>query len=82
MTFLDERIERTKEMILVYEDALLALGNNAVQNYSLNTGQTTIYVTRLHLPWLLKTVQELENRMVVLQARKTGCGNVNVIPGW
>jgi len=40
--FLKERIEKTKALIVAYEDALLAIAGGA-QHYRLDTGQSSHY---------------------------------------
>lgn len=78
--FLDARIARTEEMIVAYEDAILALAGGA-QSYTLDTGQTRQTVTRAQLMDLRATLSNLENRRETLKARRFG-GSIHVRPGF
>ncbi len=81
-TFLTERIAATKLMIVAYEDAITALtGENAIESYTIDTGQTRNTVTRSSLKELNTTLDGLYNRLCTLQARQTG-GAVTVRPCW
>lgn len=80
LAFLDERIDRTKTMIIAYEDAITALAGGA-QSYSLDTGQTRQSVTRAQLAELTSTLEQLENRLASLNARRNG-GSIYVRPGF
>lgn len=77
--WLEERIAKTKALIVAYEDALLALAGGA-QQYSLDTGQTRQTVTKANVASLQQIMKELEERLVVLQARLCGSNAVHVIP--
>lgn len=79
-TFIKERIERTKELILVYEEAIAVLSSGA-QSYSLDTGQTRQSVTKAQMSQLKNMLEYLENRLTTLQAR-LGCARVHVKPGF
>lgn len=79
--FLQARIEKTKEQIVAYEDAVTALASGRVQSYSLDTGQTRQTVTRINIQSLNAALDGLYNRLVTLQARLNG-GGVNVRPDW
>lgn len=78
--WLDERIAKTKELIVKYEDAIDALSSGA-QTYSLDTGQTSQSVTKAQLGSLRNMLQELENRLEWLNAKRHG-RTVNVTPGF
>lgn len=80
--FLRERIESTKAQIIIYEDATMALESGSLQSYSLNTGQTTQYVTKFDLARLQKHIDALYNRLAVLEARLTGNGTKIAGPAW
>lgn len=80
--FLRERIESTKAQIVLYEDAVMALDTGAMQSYSLNTGQTTQYVTKFDLARLQKHLDVLYNRLATLEARLTGSGTKIAGPAW
>jgi len=72
-SWLDTRIARTEELIVIYEDALEAIGSGE-QEYLLDTGQTRQRVTRANLQWLKATLEGLENRRERLKARRNGAG--------
>lgn len=80
--FLRERIASTKAQITIYEDATMALESGSMQSYSLNTGQTTQYVTKFDLARLQKHIDALYNRLAVLEARLTGNGTKIAGPAW
>jgi len=79
--WLTDRITATKAQILVYEDAILALGGaNGVKSYTLDTGQTRQTVTKEDMGALNDTLNGLYNRLATLDARLNGTGN-NFIGG-
>jgi hypothetical protein len=79
--WLDARIARTKELIVLVEDALDALSTGAVLSYSLDTGQSRQTVTKQSIGSLRIYLDSLENRLATLTARR--CGTMTrVIPGW
>lgn len=75
------RIATVKALIAKYDDALLALSTGAVQQYSLDTGQTRMMVMKANLTSLRETRNELLNELATLEARVCGAG-VHVIPGF
>lgn len=79
-TWLSERLERTKALIVAYEDALEAISSGA-QNYTLDTGQTRQVVTKAQLGSIQLTLQRLETRLATLQQRLCGAPQY-VRPGW
>ena len=84
--YLTERITVTKNLIDVYEAALLAFGDNeaggGVQSYKLDTGQTVQWVTRADLGQLNRTLTGLYNRLSMFQVRLNGSGVVTVRPAF
>ena len=74
--FMQARITKTQELIVAYEDALLALGTGGVQEYRLNTGQSDQKVTKMDVKDLQNTLDSLYNTLVTLGARCTGNGVV------
>lgn len=78
--WLEARVTATKAMIIAYENAILALAGGS-QSYSLDTGQTRQTVTKADLGSLRLQLNELENRLSVLDARLCGAGT-NVVPGF
>jgi hypothetical protein len=82
-TFLSERIAKTKELIVAYDDAILALLSGNHQKYMLNTGQSEQQVTRLDLDSLQKTKDALYSQLNDLEARLgNGESVITVIPGY
>lgn len=79
-TWLDERIDATKTLIVAYEAAILSLAGGA-QSYTLDTGQTRQTVTRAELGSLRIQLGELENRLATLDARRCGA-TTHIIPGF
>lgn len=77
-----DRIEKTKALIVAWEDAELAISAGGVQSYTLDTGQTRQTVTRADLATIRITIDSLLNRLVTLQARIGRGGVVNVRPAW
>jgi len=82
MPFLEDRIQVTEELIVIYEEAMIALGTHGVQEYWIDTGQTRTKVTKFDLPGLNRTLDTLYNRQATLCARLTGGGRVRVRPSW
>jgi hypothetical protein len=77
----EARITKTKELILAYEEAILALSTGA-QSYTLNTGQTQQTVMKGNLASLRDTLKWLETRLANLQADACGGGATHVTPGF
>jgi hypothetical protein len=78
--FLQTRIDKTKLLIIAYEDAALAL-LGGVESYSLDTSQSKQTVTQIDALKINQMIDSLYNRLVTLQARLNG-GGVTVVPGW
>lgn len=80
--FIQERITATKALIVAYEDAVTALGNQGgVMSYTLDTGQSRQTVTRSELSSLNRMIDSLYNRLATLEARLYG-GTVTARPAW
>lgn len=60
--FYKTRLEVTENMIVAYEDAILALTTSGVMSYSLDTGQTKQTVTKLDITQLNATLDGLYAR--------------------
>ena len=75
------RIEATKEMIVSYEEAIMALTIDGVQSFSLDTGQTKKVVTRADLGSIKLAMSEAYTRLFNLEARLYG-GTVTAVPQW
>lgn len=80
--FIQDRITATKAQIVAYEDATLALAQDGIQSYKLDTGQTIQNVTKLDLKDLNATIDSLYNRCATLEARLNGTGTKIGTPGW
>ena len=80
--FLQARITKTEELIVLYEDAIAALaGAGAIQQYRLDTGQSITTVTRADLDHLQSMLDSLYNRLDVLNAKCFG-GVLHVRGAW
>ena len=82
IAFLQERITKTKALIVAYEDAVTALVTNGVQRYTLDTGQSRQDVTKIDVPKLNTQIDGLYNRLCTLQARLDGSGSGIARPAW
>ena len=79
--WLDARILSMQTLILVYEAAIMAIGNG-VQSYTLETGQSRQVVTRSDLGTLQAFLDGLYNRYAILDARRNGSHVFVDAPGW
>jgi hypothetical protein len=79
--WLEQRIAAKKAAIIAYEEALTAIAGGA-QSYSLDTGQTRQVVTRANLTEIRNVIAQLESDIATLQMRLSGCGRMQVRPGW
>jgi hypothetical protein len=75
-----ERIARTRELIIKYEDAIDAISSGA-QSYSMDTGQTRTVVQKSQLGSLQLTLARLEARLSTYEQR-SGCARMVVRPHW
>jgi hypothetical protein len=83
VAFEQEQLEKIKEMIAAYNDAISAFLTQAdVQTYTLNTGQTTTTVSRTQLASLQATRRSLMNEYAVMCNRLHGDGTHNGAPAW
>lgn len=80
-TYWQERIAKVKALIEKYDDALLAVGAQGIQQYQLDTGQTRMLVTKANLATVRDTRDSLLNELATLEARVYGAGSRGV-PGW
>lgn len=80
--FLQARIDKTKELIVAYEDAALAISSGEISQYTLDTGQSRQVVTKTNLATLSNQIDALYNRLVTLRALQTGNGSTTMVPGW
>lgn len=80
--WLDEKIAATKALIDAWEGASLAFATSNTQTYQLDTGQTRQMVTRAQLGSIDLMIKRLYSQLAVLQARRGGCAQFNLRPGW
>ena len=80
-TFLQARIEKTKELIVAYEDAITSLSSGDTQSFTLDTGQTRQTVTKQNLKTLEDALDGMYNRLATLEARLNGAV-IQVRPVW
>lgn len=78
--FIQSRIDKTKELIIAYEDAVLNLVSGEIQSYTLDTGQSRQTVTKADMTALNSQIDILYNRLSTLCLRLTGSGAVTVVP--
>ena len=81
-TFLQDRIDKIKAIILLYEDAITAVITNGMESYTLDTGQSRQTVTKLDIDKLEEALDKLLNRLDVLQQQLDGNGTSIVRPAW
>ena len=70
--WIDARIARTKTMIVDIENAIDALAVQGMASYRLDTGQTAQTVTKLDLGSLRLELNQMDNRLATLCARRDG----------
>lgn len=70
-TFLQERITKTKALIIAYEDAILAISTGGVESYTLDTGQSRQTVTKQNLKDMNTTLDGLYNRLSTFCLRQS-----------
>jgi len=80
--FILSRIAAKKAQIIIYDDAIAALGTAGVQSYKLDTGQSVQWVTKMDVADLNKVAESLYNQLVTLEARCTGNGVLQGRPGF
>jgi hypothetical protein len=78
--WLEERVTKTKALIVAYEDAMIALAGGA-QSYTLDTGQTRQTVTKADVGSMRLMLDALESRLAWLEMRLCGA-SIRVTPGW
>jgi hypothetical protein len=82
VVFIQEQIAWTKQAIIAYRAAILALGAGAVQSYTLDTGQTKQTVTKQQLPTVKSMLDSLLSDLRYWQNQLGGCSTVYVRPAW
>ena len=81
-TFLQARITKTEDLIVIYEDAVAALVTGQIQQYTIDTGQTRQVVTKATISTLNAAIDGLYNRLATLKARLNGSGTVTIGPAF
>lgn len=76
------RIDRTKALIIAYEDCLLALASNKNKSYSINTGQTTETVSQKDIPSVQSLLETLYSQLDYFDAMLSGTVSTIVVPGF
>ena len=79
-TFLQARIDKTKELIVLYEDTVDSLVTGSMQSYTIDTGQTRQTVTKVDIISLNNQLDVLYNRLATLCARLDGSGTLTAVP--
>ena len=79
--FLQKRIDATEALIEAYEAALLAFTVEGVQQYTMDTGQSRVVVTKASISSLERALNSLTNRYYTLIARR-GTGSTTLRPAW
>lgn len=79
-TYLDGKIAGIKARIDALEAAFLNIASGAIEEYSLDTGQSKTRVKKSNIAVLSKTIDSLYNQLVTLEARLYGCGTSTVRP--
>ena len=72
--YLQERIDKTKELIAALEDASVSLMTGAILQYTLDTGQSRTVVTKASISEINRVLDSLYNRLATLCARLDGSG--------
>lgn len=78
--FLQARIDKTKTLIVLYEDTIDALVTGQNQSYTIDTGQTRQTVTKADITSLNNQIDVLYNRLTTLCARIDGSGTLTAVP--
>ena len=78
--FLQDRIDKTKALIILYEDAVTSLVTGKILSYTIDTGQTRQTVTKNDVVQLNTQIDSLYNRLATLCTRLDGSGTTTVVP--
>lgn len=79
--FYEERIEKTKEMIVAYEEAVLFLVANPTRSYTFETGQSQQEVTRFDIDKLRESITSLLSLLEYYNDQISNSVTLNV-PAW
>lgn len=69
--FMSERIEKLKEIIRAYDEAILALITEPTKTFTLNTSQNELKVQYQDLDRLVATKDTLLNQLLIYEKRNT-----------
>lgn len=75
-----DQLTAAKAAVVAYNAAILALGSDAIQSYTLDTGQTRQVVTKANLTELKNARMSLLNEVATLEARICGSGVTHGVP--
>lgn len=81
-TFIQARVTHYEGLITAYEDAILNLKNPAIEEYSINTGQTQQRVKRGDLANLQKLLNGFYAQYEIWCNRLNGSGTTIMRPAW
>lgn len=81
-SFIQARVNHFEQVIPIYEQAILELQNPMVEEYLIDTGQTTQRVKRRDLPNLQKLLDSLYNQYSVWFNRLNGGSTTILVPKW
>lgn len=81
-TFWEARKASVEAQIVAYESAILALADDKIQSYKLDTGQTVQNVTRVDLSRLQAKYDSLLNTYATICARLGQGGTITAQPRW
>lgn len=79
-TFLKEQLAEVEAQITIYRAAIRAV--TAGQTYKLDTGQTSVSVTRINMTELRRALDSLMNERAMLRQHLGCSGNVVLSPGF
>lgn len=79
-TFLEEQLTEVEAQITIYRAAIRAV--IAGQTYRLDTGQTSVSVTRVNMTELRRALDSLMNERAILRQHLGCSGNVVLSPGF
>lgn len=83
--FIQARIDALKVQAVAASDLLTVLlldDTPANKSYTLETGQSTITVTKKDAPRISNLVDSLFNQLAVWESRQTGSGVKQSVPAW
>ena len=80
--FLQNRINHFQDLIIDYEAAILAFKDPTIEQYTINTGQTTQTVKRRSLDDIKKSLDGYYNQLSILNGLLNGGGAKIMRPIW